>query len=337
MKYCIIPIFISHRGCPFDCIFCNQRKISGQELAIGPDDIKKIIDESLKTIDSNTIVDVAFFGGSFTGIDINIQKEFLGIVNYYIKAGKIRGIRLSTRPDYISDSIVVMLKENMVNMVELGVQSMNDDVLYTANRGHKVSDILIAVDILKKHNMKFGIQTMIGLPGDNEKKAILTANKVIELVPDVVRIYPTVVLKDTYLENMYINKKYKPMALKKAVNLCSILLDLYNQNGINVIRVGLQANENLLHGKDLLKGPYHPAFRQLVESKNWLKKIIEMIRINNLEKYSSIKISVIPKIVSDVVGQKRNNIKILKKIFTYEKIVITEHKSMDNYLKVEGI
>ena len=244
MKTYNIPIFVPHRGCPFDCVFCNQKRITGTQKEVTADDVHNIIGEYLKTLPSkNRRIEAAFFGGSFTGIPINEQSELLAAANEYLKKGDIDGIRLSTRPDYIDKEILDNLLKYGVTTIELGVQSMDDSVLKSSNRGHTREDVINAVKLIKEYPFTLGLQMMTGLPGDTDEKSLYTADEIIKLKPDIVRIYPTLTIKDTFLEKMYLTGKYKPQSVDEAVNLAKQLLLKFEKNNITVIRVGLQSTD----------------------------------------------------------------------------------------------
>ncbi|MBP5427131.1 MAG: radical SAM protein [Clostridiales bacterium] len=319
-KKIIIPIFIPHKGCPFDCIYCNQKSISGQIKDVTIDDVKSTIRAFKDTISFDEIPEVAFYGGSFTGIDMEEQTKFLECVYDYIKKGEVSSIRLSTRPDYISHEILKNLKKYGVKTIELGVQSLDDEVLRISHRGHTREDVESAVRLVKEYGFNLGIQTMIGLPNDTKKKAIDTARKVVLLKPDFVRIYPTLVIKDTYLCKMLEEHKYKPLSLEDAVDISASLYRIYMDNNIEVIRLGLQPTKNIEEGEDVRGGPFHPAFRQLVEARI-LRDIIE-IQIKEKDLSDSVDIYVGNCYVSSAVGQKKENIQYLKNKFGFKRVKI---------------
>ncbi|MDU5021156.1 MAG: radical SAM protein, partial [Clostridiales bacterium] len=240
MKKRIIPIFVPHRGCPHDCIFCNQKKITGVSTDITSDDVRNIIEEYLKTIDKDASVEVAFFGGSFTAIDIDIQRNLLSVAKEYVDKNIIDDIRMSTRPDCINDEILTMLKEYKVSIIELGVQSLDDKVLIDSVRGHSDKDVFESAKLIKKYGINLGLQMMIGLPSDTEEKCIYTAKKFIDLKPDCVRVYPTLVVKETGLEKLLQENKYNPFSLEESIDIVKKVLVLFYINNVNVIRVGLQ-------------------------------------------------------------------------------------------------
>lgn len=265
-NYYIIPVFISHQGCPHQCVFCNQDRIAGKYEEVFADDVRKAIDEYLKTINSKgATIEVSFFGGTFTAIDVNKQKELLEVAREYKEKGLIHKIRLSTRPDAILPYILGYLKEYKVDIIELGVQSLDDEVLRKSGRGHSVNDVIVASRLIKEAGFTLGHQIMPGLPGDNFEIDIETTKKSIEMKPDICRIYPSLVIKDTPMEDMYNRGDYIPYSLDEAVYISGEMLKLYTDAKIKVIRIGLQPTDTITTGKDIVDGPFHPAFRELVE------------------------------------------------------------------------
>ena len=265
-NYYIIPVFISHQGCPHQCVFCNQDRIAGKYEEVFASDVRKIIDEYLETINSKgATIEVSFFGGTFTAIDVNKQKELLEVAREYKQKGLIHKIRLSTRPDAILPYILEYLKEYKVDIIELGVQSLDDEVLKKAGRGHTVNDVIVASRLIKEAGFTLGHQIMPGLPGDSFDIDIETTKKSIEMKPDICRIYPSLVIKDTPMEDMYNRGDYVPYSLDEAVYISGEMLKLYNEAKIKVIRIGLQPTDTITTGKDIVDGPFHPAFRELVE------------------------------------------------------------------------
>ena len=315
VKHVIIPVFVPHRGCPYSCIFCNQKKISGQTDDITPEDVPRIIETHLDTVRPGSFVEVAFYGGSFTAIGKDLQKSFLEKASPYRTAGRVSEIRLSTRPDSIDGEILDMLRQYGVKTIELGVQSLNDEVLRASFRGHDAAAVYKAVSLIKEGGFRLGIQTMTGLPSDNREGCLDTARQVIAMSPQLVRIYPVLVIKGTGLEKMLLSGEYVPQSLDEAVELCAELLELYEARGINVIRIGLQATENIREGpgSEVAAGPVHPAFRQLVESKRMLRRIEAEIRRKGLAGAKSLTVTTGLSNVSNVIGQKRKNIKYLEK------------------------
>ncbi len=309
MKEYHIPIFVSHRGCPFQCVFCNQTRITGESGRVSAADVKRTIDEYQATLkDKSRFTEAAFFGGSFTGIAVEEQEELLGAAYEFVKKGDIDGIRVSTRPDYISPPVIERLLRYGVTTVELGVQSMDEEVLKLSGRGHSAASVENAVALLKKTQMRIGLQMMTGLPGDTMEKSLYTAGEFIRLRPQMVRIYPTLVIKGTMLNTLYEQGLYRPQTVAEAVQLSKRLVLMFRKEGIEVIRVGLQPTEEIREGASVTAGPYHPAFGELVESEIFFDMLTE-------HKPSGIcRVRVNPADVSKVVGQKRRNIKRLEQM-----------------------
>lgn len=326
-KNYIIPIFVPHKGCPHDCIFCNQKRITSQIKELSFEDIDEIISQYIKTInrpDAN--IEIAFFGGSFTAIPRDEQDLYLSVAYKYLKNGEVNSIRLSTRPDYINEEILRNLKKFSVSIVELGAQSLDDDVLRLCQRGHNAEDVVNAVNLLKKEGFIVGIQLMVGLPKDNEEKCLNTTRKVVELKPNIVRIYPTLVIKDTYLEHMFKSGIYTPLKLHEAVSICKKMLILLEGNEINVIRIGLQPTDDMQVGKNIVAGPYHPAFRQLVESQIYKDMMDSILSGKTIKPNSYIVINFNQKDYSNIIGQKKSNFEYLKNKYPNAKIIF----SVDN-------
>ena len=272
MKTYNIPIFVPHRGCPFDCVFCNQKRITGTQKEVKADDVHNIIGEYLQTLPSkNRRIEAAFFGGSFTGIPINEQSELLAAANEYLKKGDIDGIRLSTRPDYIDKEILDNLLKYGVTTIELGVQSMDDSVLKSSNRGHTREDVINAVKLIKEYPFTLGLQMMTGLYKDTEQYCIDTAKEFIALHCDTVRIYPTVILKNTELGRLHESGVYDSFTFEQTTRLCARLLDMFNKAGVAVIRMGLHASRDV--EQEMIGGVYHPALREIAESILYLEKM----------------------------------------------------------------
>jgi radical SAM enzyme (TIGR01210 family) len=327
-RHYIIPIFVSHRGCPHDCVFCNQKKITGQGGDATSEDVRNKIEEYLQTIPrENSIIELAFYGGSFTAIPIEQQRELLDVVQPYIAQGIINNIRVSTRPDCIDMQVIELLKGYKVQIVELGVQSMDEEVLRLSNRGHSAQDVIDAVALLKQNGFTVGVQVMVGLPGDTRQKSIDTVQRLIELKPDIARIYPALVITNTYMEQMYHSGHYKPLTLEEAVEVCKNLLILFEKSNIEVIRIGLQPTENILEGKEVVAGPFHPSMRQLVVSSIYRDMIEYMLK--DAQSINQLEIYVHPQDISNLLGQKRSNINYIKAHMKIEKIIVTQSKDID--------
>ena len=273
-NYFVIPIFIAHEGCPHQCLFCNQHRITGSSAA--PTTAGQVEDEirswlSRPRRNPDAVVQVAFYGGSFTGLPLQLQEELLGAVQPFIRAGQVREIRLSTRPDYIYGATVEFLKKYQVRLVELGVQSLDDSVLAASGRGHTAAQSEEAVRVLRSGGLDVGIQLMIGLPGDTTTKALATLRRTIDLSPDLVRIYPTLVIEGSPLAVMYDQGRYLPMSMNQAVALAALMKKILDKNGVVVARIGLQPALSLEEG--LVAGPYHPSFGELVLSRLLFKQV----------------------------------------------------------------
>lgn len=323
MAHINIPVFVPHYGCPHNCVFCDQKKITGQKSPVTKDMARKIIDDHLLTANHNKdYIEIAFFGGSFTAIDRETQDELCSLAKEYIDKGVVHTFRCSTRPDCIDKETLLRLKSFGIGTIELGVQSTDDTVLKMSERGHTKEDVIKASLLIKEHKIKLGLQMMTNLPGDTFEKSISTCEDIISLKPDCVRIYPTLTIKGTKLYDMYQNGEYIPFSLEDTTELLSILLTKFKAAGIEVIRVGLQTTDNI--NKKTVIGPYHESIRELAESRIFRKdaeKIFSTIENDN------ITVSVHPADVSKFIGQKRCNItyfkeKLSKNITVIQKISI---------------
>lgn len=315
----IIPIFVPHLGCPNDCTFCNQKSISGQTKQVTAEDVKQTIEEYLKSFkDESLHKEVAFFGGSFTGIDEAKQEELLEAAYEFVKNKQIQSIRISTRPDYIDKEKLKLLKKYGVKTIELGVQSANDYILKQCKRGHTFEDVKKASKLIRWHRFVLGHQMMVGLPESTKLDEINTAKALIKLKPKIVRIYPVLVIKDTPLEEEYKNNEYSPLTVEQAVETCKDIVDLFNKANIEVIRIGLQNTEEITDPQEkssqVVAGPYHPAFRQLVEGRLWYDAIVQEIKKINV-KVMQVKIIANQENVNNIIGHKKENILKLKEYY----------------------
>jgi radical SAM enzyme (TIGR01210 family) len=338
-KQYVIPIFVPHLGCPNDCIFCNQKSISGQKKNITKDDVKKIIDYYLENIkDKDANKEVAFFGGSFTAIEVEKQEELLVEAYKYIKDGKINSIRISTRPDYIDRKILKRLKKYKVKTIELGVQSANDYVLQRSGRGHTFEDVKKASKLIRWFRFNLGHQMMVGLPESTKIDELNTAKALIKLKPKMVRIYPVLVVKGTKLEKEYQEGVYEPLPLVQAVEICEELVRMFADNKIEVIRIGLQNTDEISepgsNNSQVVAGPFHPAFRQLVESGMWYEAIVGKIKKLNV-KVKEVQVTVNPIDVNNVIGHKKENILKLKDTYDVDLIVKQDESIKQGKSKVE--
>ncbi len=266
-KHAIIPVFIPHRGCPNDCVFCNQKAITARSSDVSPKDVRNTIETYLPTLTGRGLetIEVAFFGGSFTGLPIPEQSEFLAIAKEYKDAGLIDKIHMSPRPDYISRDILDNLKSYDADIIELGVQSFDPDVLRASNRGHTAEDVYKACELIKEYGFTLGIQLMIGLPGDSPAKCIASAKETVRLAPQLARLYPTIVLRDTRLLQMYKEGLYQPLTTDEAVSTTKEMYRILDNAGITILRVGLKSTDLITEGGAVCGHTFHPAFRQLVE------------------------------------------------------------------------
>lgn len=278
MAHYIIPVFVPMEGCPHQCVFCNQNKITGFKESVTAETVRNITEEYLSTMDhSKSTIEISFFGGTFTAIREEKQRELLEIAKEYKQKGLIDKIRMSTRPDAINEYILSYLKDYDADIIELGVQSLDDDVLLAAGRGHTAEDVRKSSRLIKEYGFTLGHQIMPGLPKDTFDKDIQTVLKSIDMKPEVVRIYPSLVIKDTPMEIMYSRGEYIPYTLDEAVEISKTLLNMYEKNKIQVIRIGLQPTDTITEGRDVVGGPFHPAFRELVEGSNYSDKIREKL------------------------------------------------------------
>lgn len=307
MKHINVALFVPHEGCPHMCSFCNQKTISGSAKKLTKEDIDEAVRIATDREYDKSNSEIAFFGGSFTAIDSEYMTYLLESAYPYVKKGLFKGIRCSTRPDAIDAEILNILKKYGVTAIELGAQSMSDKVLLMNDRGHTAEDIVRASELIRANGFELGLQMMTGLYGDTDESAIETAEKIISLKPDTVRIYPTVVLGNTRLASLYEKGEYTPQTVDEAVNLCSKLLDMFNEASIKVIRLGLHSGGNVEDG--FVAGAYHPAFRELCESRLYLEKCCKLINDNDIT--GNITIYVCPSEISKMTGQKRSNIESL--------------------------
>ena len=337
-KQYIIPIFVPHLGCPNDCIFCNQKSISGQAKQVTKEDVKKTIEEHLKYIKENSIVEVAFFGGSFTGIEEERQIELLSTAYEFIKSKKVDSIRISTRPDYINKEVLKRLKKYKVKTIELGVQSANDYILKKAGRGHTFEDVKKASKLIRLYGFKLGHQMMVGLPESTKLDEINTAKQLIKLKPKMIRIYPVLVIKGTELEKQYNEGTYKPLTVVQAVETCKELVKMFSKKKIDIIRIGLQPTDTISEpnseNSEVVAGPFHSAFRQLVESGMWYDVIVDKIKKLNA-KVKEVEVIVNPQDVNNVIGQRKENISNLKQVYDVDLIVKTDTKIKQGKSKIE--
>lgn len=308
----IIPVFVPHLGCPNDCVFCNQRRISGAMESATPETVREAVEYAARATERKRPRQLAFYGGSFTAIPAAEQESLLSAAYEYIQSGEIDSIRLSTRPDAIDGAVLSRLKRYGVKTVELGAQSLDDEVLKLSGRGHTAQDVESAAAAVKNAGFELVIQMMTGLPGDTKEKSVATAKKIIAMNPDGVRIYPTVIVKDTALFDLWKAGRYSEHTVDEAVDWCSDILPLFETAGITVIRLGLNPTDELSSGT-AAGGAYHPSLGELVRSEVIYKDIaFRLSQMGNTEG-KILRISVPAGMVSKVIGQKkRNKLKLLE-------------------------
>ncbi len=311
-KHKNLSIFVPHEGCPNQCSFCDQKKISGTQNPPSPQQVTALCENYLPhDTKQGKSYEIAFFGGSFTAIDRDYMIALLQAAYPFVQDGRAMGIRISTRPDAINRDILDILKSYGVTAIELGAQAMDDYVLKVNLRGHTVQDVYDASHLIKEYGFSLGLQMMPGLYGQHDYIAAAedTARQFIEIGPDTVRIYPTLILKDTLLETFYQKGIYSPLTVDEAVKICAVLVKMFNQTNIAIIKMGLHADMGL--EGSLVAGPYHPALKELVQNRMYFEKLQSDFGKN--EKGSYI-LAVNPRYRSQITGQKRTNILKLKDI-----------------------
>ena len=308
MSHSNISVFVPHKGCPNDCSFCNQRAISGQTVPATPNDVENAVKIAIEYNVDPKNTEIAFFGGSFTAIERDYMISLLTAAKHFLDTYNFKGIRISTRPDCINKDILSTLKEYGVTAIELGAQSMCDDVLEANHRGHTADDVRNAAALVKDCGFELGLQMMTGLYKSDFEKDEYTAREIIKLKPDTVRIYPTVVLKNTLLSYLQEKGEYMAPNAEESAPFCAKLLQMFENEGIKVIKLGLHSSETV--ESDMVGGAYHPAFRELCEGEIYLQKILE--KLEKKDKNREYVIYVDKKVLSKVKGQQKRNEKALK-------------------------
>ena len=330
----IIPVFIPHAGCPHQCAFCNQTLIVDRpEDMPSKEDVSADITRFLSYHQPyHETPQISFYGGTFLGIGEEWILTFLGVAETFVSKGLAASIRFSTRPETITPGTLDLIQGFPVKTIELGVQSMDDTVLQLSQRGHTALDTRRAVSLLKERGYNISLQMMIGLPGQDESSALSTAREIAGLQPDFVRIYPTVVLKNSRLEIWYRNGTYEPLSLDEAVAQTKHLFSIFQEKQIPVIRMGIQASESLNTQGAVIAGPFHPAFGHLVFSAIFLEKTEDLLQqLTPLP--DKLILRVHPRNESRLRGLQNSNIKSLKDRFCLEKITIL----LDKNLSMEGV
>lgn len=323
MRHINIPVFIPHLGCPNQCVFCNQHTISGVS-DFNPDSVRDIIDEALSTVMAEDDVEIAFFGGSFTGIDRELMIYLLEIANSYVLRDSVRSIRCSTRPDYIDEEIVGILKKYNVCVVELGLQSVSDEVLEITKRNHSFSDEERACRLITEAGITLVGQMMIGLPGATIETELETARFIINAGAAAARVYPTVVFRDTELCSMSVCGSYTPLSLDEAVERTAKVVSLLRRSDVKVIRVGLCSSDNLSAEDTYFAGPNHPALGELVENRIYYDVISDKLKEISLDSETVVEIYIPRGALSKAVGQKKRNKFLLIESFGIKDAVFIE-------------
>ncbi|MBN2079591.1 MAG: radical SAM protein [Spirochaetes bacterium] len=324
-KRITIPVFIPHSGCPHRCVFCNQRDATGHATPSSPALVDELVSEYLPHIGSSVNrVELAFFGGSFTGMDHRIQEAYLARARHHLDRNAIHGIRLSTRPDYITDEIVSFLAASGVSTIELGVQSFDDTVLMASGRGHDSTATFRAVESIHRQGIDLVIQLMPGLPGETRPSALRSAHIAAGLSPAGVRIYPTVVLRGTALEERYRSGAYVPLAMDEAIELCRDIYGVFVSRGIPVIRMGIHplAPERI---SAVVAGPYHPSFGHLVKARFRRDEMMAIVReyLSRNEHVHTIRFLIPSRNTEEYIGYRRENIRHIQHYFGLTRIDFT--------------
>lgn len=308
MTYANIPIFVAQLGCPHQCVYCNQHTITGQVAELNESEIRQTIETALTTLGDKDEIEIAFYGGSFTLLNRDLQSRYLSLATEYVEQHRLAGIRLSTRPDGIDWHILDFLSEFPVRTIELGVQSMDEHVLKASGRGHDIISVLRSVNLIKRYGFRLGLQMMLGLPEDSYDKSIYTADKLAMMKPDFVRVYPTLVLEDTPLARMHERGLYQAWELEEAVEAAAAVTAIFMRQSIPIVRMGLYSNDQDFLGQ-VIAGPYHPAFRELVLSRMYRRRIEKCMDLGQ----QVLRIEVPPRDVSLTIGHKRENSKYFRK------------------------
>ena len=330
MKHVNIPVFIPHLGCPNQCIFCNQRYISGTTNFI-ESQVDEIINSVLSTIDNTTECEIAFFGGSFTGIDRDLMIRLLDKAQGYVDNGQAIGIRLSTRPDYIDEEIISILKKYTITCVELGIQSMNDSVLVGLKRGHTTLDTYKATKLLRENKISFAGQMMVGLPYATLEDEIYCANEICKMGAIGTRIYPTLVFKNTELEEITKIGAYKPLSLEEAIERSARIYKVFCDNNVQCYRIGLCESDNLHSDDTYFAGPNSASIGEMVKSRVYFNEMCNLIAKNSLYKAKSLIIECQSGKTSQIIGNKKANIEELKKQFGFKYIKVVENPNLQNF------
>ncbi len=330
----IVPVFVPHWGCPHACVFCNQRRISGAKAPATAEDVKNAIAQAAAFLPQGGKRQLAFYGGSFTAIPVPDQQALLSAAKEALNRGEIDAVRLSTRPDAIDDTVLKRLRRYGVETVELGAQSMDDTVLRLTERGHTAEDVERASKCVKAAGFRLILQMMTGLPGATDESDIGTAHRLIALNPDGVRVYPTVIVRDTALFDLWRAGEYREHTVEDAVRVCAKIVPLFEAAGIPIIRLGLNPTEELSGGA-AVGGAYHPALGELVKSRILLEKARALL--NGIEPGSLVTLGVGRGKASQMAGQHRENIRRLTEEFSLAEVKIREEPETDTEITLISI
>jgi len=324
MRHYVIPFFIPEFGCPHRCIYCNQKSITGSAFFSPVPDIHSKISRWLETMPkSPKSVEVAFYGGNFTGLPLQLQQEYLQKAAKWILQGDINGIRVSTRPDYINPTVLHGLQKHGVKTIELGAQSMHDEVLKLSGRGHNARHVEEASKLILEHGFRLGLQMMTGLPGDSMEKTLFTAKRIADLGAHETRIYPVLVIRDTPLASMFEQGKYTPLSLQETIERCKKLVLLFEANSVKVLRLGLHPSEGICSGQDLIAGPFHPALRELVNTAIWKELLEKEVKYDGARKLT---VEVCPSQLQAAIGHRKSNKIYFSKYF--KQVVIKTNREL---------
>jgi hypothetical protein len=305
-----IPLFIAEQGCPYRCIYCNQFQISGQNTVNAISQMKNLIEHYLKKSDvKSEKIQIAFFGGNFTGLAHDVMLEYLDLGSFYVARGDVASLRISTRPDYITKEKLQILSRFPVRNIELGVQSMDDKILRLIKRGYDEAKVRESSLLIKEYGFELGLQIMLGLPGETPELLKETVQKIIALKPEESRIYPLLVLQGTELYQMWAKGQYHPLSLEQAVERASESYQAMVEAGIKVLKIGLHPSKDLLNKEIFLAGPFHPAMKELVLSFVWKKKFAFLTEESSGK--NCLKITVHPKVLGQAIGYQGSNQKYL--------------------------
>ncbi len=338
-KQYIIPVFIPHLGYENDCIFYNQNSINGKREKMTKKEVKEIIETNLKNLkEEDAQIEIAFLGGSFTAIDNKEQEELLQIGYEYIEKGIVDSIRISTKPNYINKEVLKKFKKYKVKTIELDVQSANDYILKKSNKTYNFKDVKKASKLIRWNGFKLGHQMMIGLPESTRIDEINTAKKLIKLRPKMIRIYPVLVVKNTKLEQDLKEGRYEALSVIQAVEICKQLVRMFDNKKIDIIGIDLQNTEEISNSieekNEIVAGPYHPAFRQLVETSMWYDAVLEKIKKLNV-KVKQVEVIVNPNDANQVIGYKNENVLKLKETYDVDMTIKQDENIKQGKIKLK--